>query len=189
MIRYGTLYSARFRDSEAAAGPAGNRATLPSEGAVAVTLTVTSTVTSTVNRDQHRDRHRSQHRDQRPRGPPSPLPPPTVVPLTAGRGGGGPAMPSLCGEAAGLAEALLRAVADAADAGAEAWLEAQARGAAAALGRADVAQLLRTDPLYPAPGGRPGAGGRAAAAVGPEEMEAYFAVRERGRALSRSLSL
>jgi hypothetical protein len=95
-------------------------------------------------------------------------------------------MPSLCGEAAGLAEALVRGVAEAAEAAAEAWLDAAGPGAAAALARADVAQLLRTDPLYPPLAGPAGPAGLGPAAVGPEEMEAFFAVAAPALPASRS---
>ena len=73
-----------------------------------------------------------------------------------------------------MLEGLLRDAGDAAAAAAEAAIEATAPGAGEALARPEVAQLLRTDPLYRA--AVEGAGGP----VSPEEMEAYFAVR-RGR--------
>jgi hypothetical protein len=83
-------------------------------------------------------------------------------------------LPELSREVSGVLEGLLRDAGDAAAAAAEAAIEATAPGAGEALARPEVAQLLRTDPLYRA--AVEGAGGP----VSPEEMEAYFAVR-RGR--------
>lgn len=86
-------------------------------------------------------------------------------------------MPELSSEVCGVIEGLLRDAGDAAAAAAEAAIEATAPGAGAALARPEVAQLLRTDPLYRT--AVEGAGGP----VSPEEMEAYFAVRRRASAV------